>query len=127
MPRPSQPSPTSPKIEARFRLRVTLGSDIAIGPGKIDLLEAIREHGSITQAAREIGMSYRRGWLLLDELNRSLRKPATACSQGGLRGGGCLLTPEGEALIALYREIEQRAEHACAQQLASLTQLIVKS
>jgi molybdate transport system regulatory protein len=114
------------KTEARFRLRVTRGDEIAVGPGKIALLEAIREHGSITQAAKEIGMSYRRAWMLLDELNRSLRKPATASAQGGTHGGGSLLTAEGEALIALYRDIERRAEQACSTQLASLLKLLAK-
>jgi len=107
-------------------LRVQRGADIAIGPGKIALLEAIRDHGSITQAAKEISMSYRRAWLLLDELNRSLRKPATASNQGGSHGGGCLVTPEGEQLIALYREIERRAEQACSQQLVSLVKLVAR-
>lgn len=126
MTRTTEPPISQPKIDARFRLRVKRGDEIAIGPGKIELLEAIREHGSITQAAKEIGMSYRRAWLLLDELNRLLRKPATASSQGGAHGGGCVLTPEGEELIALYRAIEQRAEEACAQQLATLTRLVAK-
>lgn len=120
---PAQPSPG---IEARFRLRVQRGPDIAIGPGKIALLEAIRDHGSITQAAKEIGMSYRRAWMLLDELNRSLRKPATASNQGGTRGGGSLLTAEGEQLIALYRDIERRAEQAASRQLASLVKLVCR-
>lgn len=119
-------SPPAPKVQARFRLRVLRGDEIAIGPGKIALLEAIRAHGSITQAAKEIGMSYRRAWLLLDELNRALRKPATMSAAGGAHGGGCLLTGEGEALVAIYREIERRAEQACAPQLASLVKLVAK-
>jgi molybdate transport system regulatory protein len=118
---PASPA-AAPEVEVRFRLRIRRGEEIAIGPGKIALLEAIRDHGSITQAAREIGMSYRRAWLLLDELNRSLRQPATASAQGGTHGGGSLLTPEGEALVALYRDIERRACEACAEQLASLVQ-----
>lgn len=122
MPRSDRPAVAAP--QARFRIRVTRGEEIAIGPGKIALLEAIREHGSITQAAREIGMSYRRAWMLLDELNRSLRKPATQSSPGGTHGGGSLLTPEGERLIELYREIERSAEQACAERLSQLLRLV---
>jgi molybdate transport system regulatory protein len=123
--KPAAPA-AAPEIEARFRLRIRRGEEIAIGPGKIALLEAIREHGSITQAAKEIGMSYRRAWLLLDELNRSLRQPATASAQGGTHGGGSLLTAEGETLVELYRDIERRAGLACAEQLAALVQRLVR-
>jgi molybdate transport system regulatory protein len=119
------PSPSS-RIDVRFRLRIKRGADIAVGPGKVDLLEAIREQGSITQAAKALGMSYRRAWLLLDELNRSLREPATTSSQGGPHGGGCAVTPAGERLVSLYRDIERQAQAACAAQLAALTQMVVE-
>ena len=59
----------------QFRLRVVRGDDIAVGPGKVDLLEAIARDGSITVAARSLGMSYRRAWLLVDTMNRSFRGP----------------------------------------------------
>jgi molybdate transport system regulatory protein len=121
---PASPAAPRPAIATRFRLRVTRGEDIAIGPGKIALLEAIRDSGSLTQAAKDIGMSYRRAWLLLDELNRSLRKPATAASQGGVHGGGSLLTPEGEQLVALYRAIEAQAAKACQAELKALQKLV---
>ena len=64
------------------------GETIAIGPGKVSLLEAVRKHGSISAAARSLDMSYRRAWLLIDELNRSLKSPATISEQGGQSGGG---------------------------------------
>jgi molybdate transport system regulatory protein len=108
----------------RFRMRVMKGETIAIGPGKVSLLEAVREHGSISAAARSLDMSYRRAWLLIDELNRSLRSPATISEQGGQSGGGCVLTPVGENIVRLYRDVEARAEAACAQQIASLTGLL---
>ncbi len=110
--------------EVCFRMRITKGKTIALGPGKVSLLEAVREHGSISAAARSLDMSYRRAWLLIDELNRSLKSPATISKQGGQSGGGCVLTPVGESIIRLYRDIERTAETACAQQIASLTDLL---
>jgi molybdate transport system regulatory protein len=116
-PRPAE-SAATPAV--RFRLRIQYNGRIAIGPGKIDLLEAVREHGSISAAARSIGMSYRRAWLLLDELNQSLSVPATTSEQGGQSGGGSALTAVGEQLIHLYRDIEARAQRACAKDIAEL-------
>jgi molybdate transport system regulatory protein len=69
-------------------------------------------------------MSYRRAWLLIDELNRSLKSPATISEQGGQSGGGCALTPVGENIVRLYREVESEAQAACAAQIAALTKLI---
>ena len=110
--------------KARFRLRVTAGDMIAIGPGKIDLLEAIAETQSITAAAKSLGMSYRRAWILVDQLNACLRQPAVASAQGGEHGGGSRLTPVGENLVARYRRIETRAGEACADDVAALLALV---
>ncbi|WP_369822802.1 winged helix-turn-helix domain-containing protein [Bordetella sp. N] len=110
--------------EVRFRLRIRHQDLLAIGPGKVDLLEAIREHGSIAAAARSMGMSYRRAWLLIDELNRALREPATHSGHGGASGGGSGLTPVGETIVNLYREIEAKAQQACARQLDGLLGLL---
>jgi molybdate transport system regulatory protein len=109
---------------ARFRLRVSSGETIAVGPGKISLLEAIQQTRSITSAAKSIGMSYRRAWMLIDELNASLKKPAVHSAKGGERGGGSELTDVGEALIDLYRRIEERAAKACAADIATLLRLV---
>jgi len=109
---------------ARFRLRVTTGDTIAIGPGKIDLLEAIAETQSITAAAKSIGMSYRRAWMLVDQINATLRQPAVASAKGGERGGGSRLTAVGEDLIARYRRIEACAAEACADDMAALLELV---
>ena len=109
---------------ARFRLRVTSGDTIAVGPGKIDLLEAIAETQSITAAAKSIGMSYRRAWILVDQLNATLRQPAVASAKGGEHGGGSRLTAVGEDLIERYRRIESRAAEACADDLAALLRLV---
>jgi molybdate transport system regulatory protein len=101
-------------------MRVTSGETIAIGPGKIALLEAVAETGSITAAAKTLAMSYRRAWLLLDELNRSLDKPAVDSAKGGQNGGGSLVTAEGRKLITLYRRIEVNAARACQADIKQL-------
>ncbi|MCM2483683.1 winged helix-turn-helix domain-containing protein [Burkholderia glumae] len=117
------PAPAgAPRVH--FRMRIRRGETVALGPGKVTLLEAVREHGSISAAARHLGMSYRRAWLLIDELNRSLRAPATHSEQGGASGGGCTLTPVGESIVALYREIEDEAQRHCAKQIAALTAMM---
>jgi molybdate transport system regulatory protein len=110
--------------EVRFRMRIRKGEHIAVGPGKIALLEAVREQGSISAAARSLGMSYRRAWLLIDELNKSLKSPATISEQGGQSGGGCVLTPVGEDIVRLYRDVERIAGGACAQQIDALTSML---
>ncbi|OZI21323.1 ModE family transcriptional regulator [Bordetella genomosp. 9] len=112
------------RADARFRLRIRKGELLAIGPGKVALLEAIAEHGSISAAARSLGMSYRRAWLLIDELNRALAEPATESGPGGASGGGSTLTSVGARIIALYRGIETRAQDACKDQIRELTSLL---
>jgi molybdate transport system regulatory protein len=104
----------------RLTVRVDLGSNRALGPGKIRLLETIHSTGSITQAGRTLGMSYRRAWLLIDDLNRSFRKPVVTKKPGGAQGGGAALTPFGRTLIDNYRSIETRATAAAQQQLRDL-------
>jgi molybdate transport system regulatory protein len=112
------------KPVARFRLRISLGELTAIGPGKVALLEAIRDHGSLTAAARALGISYRRAWTILDETNRALRYPAVASAAGGTQGGGSLLTPVGEEVVARYRRIEADAAAACQDDLRALQGLL---
>jgi molybdate transport system regulatory protein len=92
------------------RLRIDVGPASSIGPGKIALLERIELRGSLSQAARELGMSYRRAWMLLDDLNRAFAEPATTTSIGGSGGGGAQLTDFGRALIASYREVERQVD-----------------
>jgi molybdate transport system regulatory protein len=97
------------KARVQLHLRVIKGSRPAVGPGKIALLEAIRDTGSISAAARKLGMSYRRAWMLVDDLNRRLSKPVVAAASGGKSGGGATLSPTGRKLITLYRGIERDA------------------
>lgn len=112
------------KPQVQFRLRIKRGDVIAIGPGKVSLLEAIARTGSISAAGRELNMSYRRAWLLVDEINRSLTEPAVSAAVGGAKGGGTSLTPVGEELVRRYRAVEEIAMTAAAAELRRLTQLI---
>ncbi len=103
-----------------IRLRIDLAADSALGPGKIALLERIEQTGSLSQAARELGMSYRRAWLLLDDINRMFNDPATTTSVGGSGGGGARLTELGRDIVRAYREIEDAAEKAAGARIAWL-------
>jgi len=85
-----------------------------MGPGKADLLEAIRQHGSISAAARELGMSYRRGWLLVDTMNRCFKEPLVEARAGGGQGAGARLTAAGEAALTAYRALSEQVEQGVA-------------
>jgi molybdate transport system regulatory protein len=111
-------------FNVKFRLRIYRDDGIAIGPGKVALVEAIGETGSISAAARQLGMSYRRAWLLVAELNRALRKPAVIGVAGGKHGGGAVLTPAGEDLVKCYRAVETVAKSAAAPDLRRLTRML---
>jgi molybdate transport system regulatory protein len=89
-------------------LKLRLSDDRALGPGKIRLLELIAETGSISAAGRSMKMSYRRAWLLVDDLNHSFRKPVVVSRPGGPAGGGAQLTPWGTEVVRRYRAIEAR-------------------
>jgi molybdate transport system regulatory protein len=90
----------------RVSFRVDFSPDCAVGPGKIALLEHISSTGSLSEAARTLKMSYRRAWLLLDDLNTSFQQPVAEMSVGGRGGGGASLTPFGADLVAAYRSLE---------------------
>jgi molybdate transport system regulatory protein len=104
----------------RLTVRVDFGADRALGPGKIRLLEAIGKTGSISRAGRALGMSYRRAWLLVDDMNRCFRAPVATMQPGGAKGGGAALTPFGLELIEKYRAIEARATAAAEPHLQAL-------
>jgi molybdate transport system regulatory protein len=105
---------------AKLTIRIDLSGDGAIGPGKIRLLELVGESGSISAAGRAMEMSYRRAWLLIDNLNRCFRAPVVETQPGGVHGGGAMLTELGHDVIARYRAIERAATKAGAADLASL-------
>ncbi len=104
----------------RLTLRIELGPGRQIGPGKIRLLEAIRDSGSISRGGQALGMSYRRAWLLVDDINRCFREPAVLAQAGGARGGGAAVTPFGLELIRHYRDIEAEAHAATLSRLEHL-------
>jgi molybdate transport system regulatory protein len=104
----------------RLTVRIDFGAERALGPGKIRLLEAIGKTGSISRAGRALGMSYRRAWLLIDDMNRRFRAPVVATQPGGVKGGGAALTPFGVALIENYRAIETQAAAAAMPRLQAL-------
>jgi molybdate transport system regulatory protein len=106
------------------RLRVVIEPDIAIGPGKADLLEAIRDTGSISAAGRKLGMSYRRAWLLVDELNQHLGAPVVEAQTGGAKGGGAALTATGREVLDRYRNMEAACREAIAGDVQALRNLI---
>ncbi len=122
---PSRSNRALPQV--KLRMRVMAGDIIAIGPGKIELLETINETKSIAAAAKSLGMSYRRAWLLVDGINHALNKPAVITSTGGSHGGGTELTETGHLVIALYRRIEQHALSACQADLDKLVALVHSS
>lgn len=105
---------------ARLTLRVDFGPGQAVGPGKIRLLEAIRDHGSISKAGRALGMSYRRAWMLIDNLNQCFREPVVTAQHGGPRGGGASLTAFGATLVEQYRAIEAEAQAVALAKLPVL-------
>ncbi|MFN4015567.1 MAG: winged helix-turn-helix domain-containing protein [Reyranella sp.] len=102
------------------RLRIVLGPDIAIGPGKADILEAIRESRSIAAAGRRLGMSYKRAWLLVESMNACFKYPLVETSRGGQTRGGAGLTPDGEKVLACYRRMEALTEKAIGNEMAKL-------
>lgn len=105
------------------RLRVVLGPGIALGPGKADLLEAIAATGSISAAGRKLKMSYRRAWLLVEELNSSFQGALVAADKGGAHGGGARLTALGAEVLRHFRNMEHKTRKAIAADLTALTKV----
>lgn len=113
--------------DTRLTLRVDFGPGRSIGPGKIRLLEAVENTGSISQAGRTLGMSYRRAWLLIDDMNQCFRHPVVSARPGGSQGGGAVLTQFGAKLVRDYRAIETAAEVAAKKRLRGLEAALRKS
>jgi molybdate transport system regulatory protein len=108
---------------ANLLIRIDLGGEAALGPGKAQLLELIDEKGSIRAAAAAMDMSYRRAWLLLQETEAIMGAPVVVTETGGARGGGARLTALGRDVIRRYRAIERRAGQAAAPELRALSRL----
>jgi molybdate transport system regulatory protein len=113
--------------ETRLSIRLDLVSGDRIGPGKIALLEAIRDTGSISAGARKVGMSYRRAWLLVEEINAALQEPAVTSVTGGRQGGGAVVTPVGERIIKIYHAIEAAARKSAADEFRAVEKIARKA
>jgi molybdate transport system regulatory protein len=103
----------------KLKLQIYCGTEIAIGPGKADLLEAIEAHGSISAAAKAMGMSYRRAWLLVDAMNRCWTSPLVEAVAGGSHERGARVTSPGAEVLRLYRAMVASAEHQAGADFVS--------
>jgi molybdate transport system regulatory protein len=121
---PKQSPSSAPDAVQQPCLRILFGEVIAIGPGKIRLLELIEETGSISGAARRMNMSYRRAWLLVETMNRCFRAPLVETAQGGKGGGGAQVTELGQDVLQRYRQMERTAAEAVAGQMEELKALM---
>ena len=101
-------------------LRINLDPGGRIGPGKIELLEHIASAGSISAAARQMSMSYKHAWDLVEEMNKLFAKPVVAAQPGGRKGGGAALTPLGSALVSRFRAVEKAAADAAREHVEAL-------
>ncbi|HTW29046.1 MAG TPA: ModE family transcriptional regulator [Acetobacteraceae bacterium] len=109
-----------------LHLRVVLDGEVAMGPGRAELLERIRETGSIAAAGRGMGMSYKRAWNLVEAMNDSFGAPLVAAVKGGAGGGGAVLTGLGAEVLAAFRALESKAGEAGASAMARLDALAVR-
>lgn len=112
---------------ARLHLRIHLGPEVALGPGKADLLEGIEATGSIAAAGRQLGMSYKRAWVLVDTMNACFRTPLVAAAKGGKTGGGAALTPLGAEVLHAYRRMQERAARAVTKDVDQLRRHLLRS
>lgn len=108
----------------RLRLRILFGAAAMLGPGKADLLQLIRDTGSISAAGRAMGMSYKRAWMLVEEMNAAFALPLVASTRGGPRGGGAALTGAGEEVLRRYRAIEAAAAEVATEDVAALQAML---
>jgi molybdate transport system regulatory protein len=116
-------APTRPDSPARLQLRLFFG-DVMLGPGKAELLERIRDTGSISAAGRGMKMSYKRAWMLVEEMNAAFREPLVDSTRGGPGGGGARVTEAGLAMVRLYRGVETTAAAAAAGEIAALRAML---
>lgn len=108
------------------QIRILFRKAIAMGPGKADLLRAITETGSISAAARQMEMSYRRAWLLVDTMNQSFRTPLVETATGGNHGGGARITEFGKDILDRYQRMESKATASVARELEDFAGLMAE-
>ncbi len=106
------------------RIRVWVGDDVAVGPGKAELLKLVQMTGSITAAAKHMGMSYMRAWTLIQTMNRCFKQPLLLATRGGQRGGGTELTETGLKVLECYQEMEKAGLNAMARHWRRLRNLV---
>lgn len=106
------------------RIRILIGQVTALGPGKVDLLDAIEKTGSISAAARAMGMSYRRAWILVDTMNKSFVRELVVTATGGKGGGGARVSDLGRDVLRRYREMEEKAARSVAAQALDFAALL---
>ena len=106
------------------QIRILFRKAIAMGPGKSELLQAIDRTGSISAAARDMGMSYRRAWLLVDTMNQSFKHPLVTTETGGQRGGGATVTEFGQDVLARYLAMEAKAASAVEKEMGEFVKLM---
>lgn len=112
------------QIPPQLRLRIVFPGRGMLGPGKAELLSLIRDSGSISAAGRAMGMSYKRAWSLVEEMNAAFRLPLVESARGGVGGGGARLTDTGAAVLAHYRALIAQAEQAGTADIAALEALL---
>jgi len=96
----------------KLKIQIMRGDEIAMGPGKADLLDAIEQTGSISAAGRALGMSYRRCWMLVEVMNRCWSAPLVETSAGGTKGGGAKVTDMGQNVLGHYRALQDHMTSA---------------
>ena len=116
--------PPRPKVHAAPQVRILFGQSYPLGPGKVKLLEAVARTGSISAAAREAGMSYRRAWVLIDEMNHLFKGPLVETTTGGKGGGGANVTELGQEALARYRAIEAKVLSVVESEVAAIGELL---
>jgi molybdate transport system regulatory protein len=113
-------------MSTRLTIRFDFDGERRLGPGKVALLEAIAKTGSISAAGRAHKMSYRRAWLLVEELNHLFGQALVTARPGGVKGGGAALTDAGERVVALYRDAEAKMKDSAAQEIAHLESALAR-
>jgi len=111
--------------ELRPRFRVLCGDDIALGPGKVELLAAIQQTGSINEAAKHMGMSYMRAWTLIKTMERCFKEPLVSALRGGTAGGGAQLTETGRQALALYQQMQNESLAASRNTWRKIQELLL--
>lgn len=115
------------KKSAKPKVRILIGAVTALGPGKVDLLQAIADTGSISAAARTMGMSYRRAWQLAGAINRCFREDLVVTATGGRGGGGAKVTDLGHDVLRRYREMEAKAARSVTREMAAFSELLAET